>query len=170
MTLRRQALSLAAPLLAALCLGAGAAATLTADGYGAVTIGMTRAQVIKALGADITPDSGDFENCYMSQVVGGTPDLWFMFEDGRLTAIETGEASSVRTDTGIHRGSPEADVRLAYGKAVRREADPYMSPDWHDLYVWRSKTRGLRFDINEKGRVENIYVGSKSIRYSEGCA
>ncbi|MDQ8755720.1 hypothetical protein RCO27_05710 [Sphingosinicella sp. LHD-64] len=62
---------------------------LTPDGYGPVRIGMTRAQVERALAVRLrgTPLEEGPDACIQMSAVRGFPGLSFMFEARRLTRI-----------------------------------------------------------------------------------
>lgn len=157
-------------LVAALaCMGAAAPARLSPDGYGPAKVGMTHGQVERALGVTLEDAEVFTEGCLESGPAGNRPGVMFMFEDGRLTRVTTTDDASVRTAGGLHVGSSVAEVRKAYGKSLVREPAPYADAPAHDLFAWRSPRRGLRFEIDEKGRVAAIHAGSESIRYIEGC-
>jgi hypothetical protein len=154
--------------------------TLTPTGWGPAQIGMTRAQVSKALNVELEGDGFDSEgNC--QELVGAHeafPGLFFMFERGRLTRITTTEPSVVATPRGIHVGSTHEEVRKAYGKGLKAEPHHYeaatnefLTFPAEYLTFWLKPGRsGVRFEMDTQGKVESIHAGTSSIQYAEGCA
>jgi hypothetical protein len=89
-----------------------------------------------------------------------------MVIEGKLTRIET-DNERLETSKGIHVGSTEAQLKRAYGSALKGEANHY-GEGW-DYYLWSGKDRGIRFYVSE-GKVSWIAAGDETIRYIEGCA
>ena len=167
-------------LLLALALSAAPAAApaqspgwrLTPDGYGPVRIGMTRAQVSAALSIRLEGEAIDDANaCIEMGAAQGYPDLFFMFENGRLSRISLGERSRVTTLRGIGIGATAAQVRRAYGRGLRAETHTYIGRPGEYLTFWtRFNAKGVRFETGADRRVQVIHAGNGTIRYIEGCA
>ena len=98
-------------ILAALLLAAASAPHLTPDGWGPVKIGMTQAEVAKALRADLEGEPIEDENVCVEKITARHPGMWFMFLEGRLARISVGEKSKVRTPRGVGLGATAAEVR-----------------------------------------------------------
>lgn len=147
--------------------------TLTPDGWGPARIGMTRAQVSKALHVEL---QGNFiDNEGTCQELVGVDDaltgLFFMFEDGKLTRISATEPSAITTPRGLHVGSTDEEVRKAYGEGLKAEPHHYEEPPAEYLTFWLKPGRsGVRFETDMHGKVESIHAGLSSIQYVEGCA
>lgn len=160
-----------APLVLMLTVAAPNAWLLTPDGYGPVRIGMTQKQVSAALkikleGEPVEP--GD--QCVEMVPAGPDRGLVFMFESNRLARISIGAPSTIATPRGIRIGSTAADVKRAYGKGVKDEPHHYEGPVARYLTYWvRPNTRGVRFETNDKLRVQTIHAGGSSIQLVEGC-
>jgi hypothetical protein len=159
-------------LAMALALAAAAvpAWPLTPDGWGPVKIGMTQKQVAAALNARLTGEAIEDENICVEKV-SARPGMVFMFEEGRLTRISIGEPSKVITPRGIGVGAAAAEVRRTYGKGLESEAHHYVGKPAEYLTYWtKPGVRGVRFETDDKRRVETIHAGGPSIEYIEGCA
>lgn len=145
---------------------------ISADGWNAVRIGMTLEEAEAALGEPLTTDLDVYDDP-SCRIYGSPahPDLSFMVQDGRVATISIGETasgarSSVRTDEGVGLGSSEADLRSAY-PAIEAEPNIYGGVR---MFAWRpGRSRGVRFNLDDGGRVYDIEAGSTSIQYVEGC-
>ena len=157
---------------------------LTAIGYGPLRIGMTIAEVNAALGPDSDPEAvggPEPESCDQFRPARAPEGLLVMVEEGRLTRITLHEAAPVATDRGLRVGATAAEVRAAYGAAVRAEPHEYQEPPAEYLTVWTRgapaaaegttdpAARGLRYEVASDGRVAAIHAGGPSIQYVEGC-
>jgi hypothetical protein len=146
---------------------------LTPDGYGPVRIGMTRAEVERALAIRLRgePLEDGPDACVEMSAVRGFPDLNFMFEERRLTRISAHGASRVTTPRGIGVRATAAQVRRAYGRGLRAEGHHYVGPPAEYLTFWiRPEQKGVRFETGADRRVTVIHAGTSSIQYIEGCA
>lgn len=158
-------------MIALLLAAAGALPHLTPEGWGAVKIGMSQAEVAAALGAKLEGEPIEDENVCVEKVTPAQPDIWFMFEEGRLTRISVGEQSKVTTPRGVGIGATAAEVRRKYPKGLKAEPHHYLDLPGEYLTYWTlPKKRGVRFETDLKRRVATIHAGSASIQYVEGCA
>ena len=157
-------------MIAALVIAA-AAAHLTPDGWGAVKIGMSQAEVARTLGAKLEGEPIEDEKVCVEKITPAHPGMWFMFLDGRLARISAGEQSKVTTPRGIGVGATAAEVRRTYAKGLQAEPHHYLDLPGEYLTYWTvPKKRGVRFETDVKRRVETIHAGDDSIQYVEGCA
>ena len=166
-------------LLATAALAATAAAAqprpwpLTPEGYGPTRLGMTRAQVERALNVRLegTPVD-DADTCIeMGAARGAHRHLIFMFIDRRLSRIAAIDASRVATPRGLGIGATAAQVRRAYGRDLRAEEHTYLGRPAEYLTFWtRPNRRGVRFVTGLNRRVEAVIAGNETILYIEGCA
>jgi hypothetical protein len=146
---------------------------LTPAGWGPVHIGMTRAQVSKALKVELEGDAFDNEgNCIElfpeSEALKGS---YFMFLDGKLSRISISEPSKVVTPRGIGVGASADDVRKAYGEQLQSEPNHYLELPAEYLTFWLKPNKsGVRFETDAQRKVETIHAGNDSIQYIEGCA
>lgn len=145
---------------------------LTRDGYGPVRIGMTRAQVSQALSIRLEGDAIEDEDaCVEMTAAQGYRGFFFMFENGRLSRVSATEPSQAATALGLGMDATAAQVRRAYGPALRAETHAYLGRPAEYLTLWtRRSARGIRFETGTDRRVQAIHVGGASIRYIEGCA
>lgn len=156
-----------------------AAPALTADGWGAMRIGMTRRELEAAFGPDADPEAvggPDPESCDQFRPVRAPKGLVVMVEDGRLTRVSLVEGATLRTDRGLGLGATAAEVRAAHGAALAVEPHEYVPPPGENLTHWARggaadrDARGVRYEIGADGRVSAVHAGGRSIGYAEGCA
>lgn len=146
---------------------------LTPAGWGPARIGMTRAQVSKALKVELQGDAFDNEGTCLELYApdNGLPGMYFMFQDGKLTRISASEPSAIATPRGIHVGSTAEEARMAYGADLKSEPHHYEDPPAEYLTLWlKPEKSGVRFETDMNGKVETIHAGNDSIRLVEGCA
>ena len=156
-------------LLAAAAIPAGA--KLTPDGLGPVRIGMTQAEVAKALGSKLVGDAIDDENLCVEKHSPALRGVYFMFEDRRLSRISISAPSRATTPRGIGIGASARAVRRAYPKGLHAEPHEYLELPAEYLTFWTVKAkRGVSFVTDLKRRVQTIHAGGPSIQYVEGCA
>ncbi len=153
------------------CSGAAATPALTPDGLGALRIGMRERDAAKAGTIRIAKDDGvDTFECRIDKVIG-QPGVYAMAERGVITMIGVREPSHLQTDRGLGLGSREAEVRRAYGSALKVATAAYLEEPAHDLTFWApGGRRGILYETNEHGRVTWIRAGSRSIELIEGCS
>lgn len=162
--------------LSALAASAGApqpaTTPLTPDGWGEVRIGMSEAEAVRRFNLKV-PSSDDgvsSEACRELTFPEGGPALVVMAENGKVTRISVFRGSDLKTDRGFGLGAREADVRKAYGPALKVEPHKYDDLPAHYLTAWTvTGRRGVRYETDQKGRVTTIHVGGPSIQYIEGC-
>lgn len=151
--------------------------TLDFDGYGPVRIGMPIAEAERVTGRPFTHAeyTDRHELCDLLWIEGDPAyaDMLFMQESGVITRVSVSRREeripAVETAQGVGLNDDADAVRAAFGSRIQREVAPYVGPPSYDLYVWRSPERGMRFAIDEQGRVKDIYVGAQSIQYMEDC-
>jgi hypothetical protein len=158
---------------------------LTAEGFGPLRIGMTRAEVVAALGEDRNPDAvggPDPASCDEFYPARAPEGLLVMIEAGKLTRISLVRQAKVKTDRALTLGAPAAAVRAAYGPELRAELHKYQGAPAQYLTAWAKDpqkgegaqtpdtARGILHEIGGQGTVQRISAGGPSIRYVEGCA
>ena len=158
---------------------APAATNLTSAGYGPLRVGMTRAEIVTAMGEDANPDAvggPDPESCDMFRPSRAPEGLLVMVEDGVLTSIHLGRNTTVQTDRGLAIGDTAVAVKQVYGTAAEVSPHKYVDAPAEYITVWTTtehdgaSARGLRYEIGDDGRVQSIAAGGPSIQYVEGCA
>ena len=153
--------------------------TLAATGYGPLRIGMTRAEVENALGADSNPGAvGGPEpaSCDVFHPARAPEGLIVMVEEGRLSRITLMPGSTVKTADGLGLGSTGAQVKAAHADAV---VEPHKYVEGAEyITVWTGgrstngddpASRGIRFETDAAGVVTTIHAGGPSIQLVESC-
>lgn len=162
---------------------APAADVLTAQGFGPLRIGMTRAEVEAALGADSNPGAvggPEPEACDTFHPARAPEGLTVMVEQGVLTSIWLQRGSALKTDRGFGLGDTATAIKAAYGPLAYVSPHKY-SPapaeyitTWSDGgaagYVQNPAARGIAYHIGTDGTAEHVAAGGPSIQYVEGCA
>lgn len=163
---------------------ASASAPLTAQGWGPLRIGMSRAQVVAAVGDHAPiPDLVDSPNgCELFQPVRAPQGLRVMIEGGVLTSVWLRAPARIQTSGRVGLRATPAAIRSAHGAAARFEEGRYAPAPAGTYTVWTSgranehgnmedsSARGIAYHVGESGRVEEIAAGGPSIGYSEGCS
>ncbi len=156
---------------------------LTAEGWGPLRIGMTRAEVVAALGDDANPEAvggPDPASCDEFRPERAPEAMLVMIERDRLTRISLVRPSDVTTDRGHGVGDPGDGIAAAYGADAAREPHKYEPAPAGYITVWSRgggagyvedpNARGLVFEVGQDGAVKAIRAGGPSIQYVEGCA
>ena len=159
---------------------------LTAGGYGPLLIGMTRAEVVTALGDDSDPNSAgsaEPEVCDQWRPTRAPEGVLVMIQDGVLTRISVASPSTLKTDRGFGVGDTAAAIKAAYGPLAVAQPHKYSAPPAEDIFVWATggpatagafvqdvAARGVRYEINGEGRVQIVHVGGPDIQLVEGCS
>jgi hypothetical protein len=152
-------------------------ARLTPDGWGPLRIGMTRAEVVSALGEDAQPDAvggADPAICDEFHPARAPAGMRVMIERGRLTRITLGRDAEIETEHGFRVGSPSGDIKSALGARAVATPHEYGEAPSEYLTVWirpasDPEPRGLVYEIGPDGRVTQVHAGGSSIQYVEGC-
>lgn len=161
------------------------AQVLTAEGYGPLRIGMSRSEVVAALGDDANPEAvggADPEACDEWRPARAPEGLRVMILDGRLARVTATAPSTVETESGLGVGDAAAAIKTAYGDRLTAQPHKYVAAPAEDLFVWTTggpvagayvedpAARGVRYEINGEGRVQMIHAGGPAIQLVEGCA
>ena len=156
---------------------------LTATGWGPLTIGMTKAQVIAAVGDTRSPDAVGIpgSDCLEFEPLRAPEDFWVMIETDKLTRITIGDVSAVKDAKGLGLGDTAARVKEAYGASAVASPHKYQNAPAEYITVWEGgpraepymedeAARGIVYEIDGTGKVGAIHAGGLSIQYVEGCA
>jgi len=157
---------------------------LTPTGWGALKIGMTKDEVIAAVGENSVPGGvggPDEDACTEFHPARAPEGLFVMIEEGKLSRITIIEPSKLKTADGFGLGDDPAAIKTFYG--ARATTTPHKYQDkpaeyvtvWDgalrtDPYVQDPTARGLVYEIDGTGKVGAIHAGGPSIQYVEGCA
>jgi hypothetical protein len=162
------------PALVALITASGAAsAPLTPNGWGKLRIGMRERDAVRLFHMRVPRGPGpriDSFECRQDEVPS-QEGLYVMAQRGIVTRITIAAPNQLVTDRRLGIGSTEAEVKRAYGKALKITTTPYEEEPAHQMIFWSVPgKRGVRYDTNVAGSVEAIYVGDSSIELIEGCS
>jgi hypothetical protein len=156
---------------------------LTAEGFGPLRVGMTRAEVETAMGADSSSGSAggpDPESCDIFHPARAPRGLTVMIEGGVLTSIWLGDGSPLKTDRGFGVGDEAVAIKAAYGTNAHVTPHKYADAPAEYIMTWgvggmsgyvqNPDARGIAYHIGPDGRVEHVAAGGPSIQYVEGCS
>lgn len=156
---------------------------LTSEGFGPLRIGMTRAEVDAAWGADANPGEVGGpgpEVCDQFRPERAPEGVLLMVENGVLTRISLIRDSAVKTDRGLGLGDTAATVKTAYGTQATVTPHKYSDAPAEYVTVWSrggaatyvtdAAARGIVYEIGSEGTVQAIHAGGPSIQYVEGCS
>ena len=161
---------------------APAADVLTAQGYGPLRIGMTRAEVEAALGPDANPEAvggPDPESCDVFHPTRAPQGLTVMVEDGVLTSIWLDDGSILKTDRGFGVGDAATAIKAAYGPIAHVSPHKYAEAPAEYITTWsvggaagyveNPAVRGIAYHVGTSGLAERVAAGGPSIQYVESC-
>ncbi|WGM31137.1 hypothetical protein [Brevundimonas sp. NIBR11] len=159
---------------------------LTAAGYGPLRIGMTKAEVIAAVGDKFNPSlvgGAEPEVCDQWRPARSPEGVTVMLENGVLTRISVASPSTLKTDRGFGVGDTAAAIKAAYGPLAVSTPHKYAPAPAEDIFVWTTggpatageyvqdpNARGIRYEIDGAGKVSIVHVGGPSIQLVEGCS
>lgn len=165
------------PFLATVILLAGTQAAsaedwrITTVGYGPARIGMTVAQVSKALGTKLVSD-GPINDpaCHYMRPEPAVEGLWFMISKDHVVRVDV-LAAGVTTKSGLGVGNSEDRVKDVLGSAVEVTPHKYLAPDGNYLTVWSADRKAaVRFETLQ-GEVTSFYAGRiPEVENVEGCS
>lgn len=160
--------------------------TLTAGGYGPLRIGMTKAEVIAAVGDKFNPSlvgGAEPDVCDQWRPAQSPEGVTVMLENGILTRISVASPATLKTDRGFGVGDTAAAIKAAYGPLAVAEPHKYSPAPAEDIFVWSTggpttageyvqdpAARGIRYEIDGEGKVSIIHIGGPAIQLVEGCA
>jgi hypothetical protein len=157
--------------------------SLTANGWGPLRIGMTKAEVIAAVGDTRSPDAAGIpgSDCLEFQPIRTPDGFWVMLEAEKLSRISIGDMSPVKDSKGLGLGDTAAKVKEVYGASAVASPHKYQDAPaeyitaWEggpraEPYVQDEAARGIVYEIDGAGKVGAIHAGGPSIQYVEGCA
>ena len=171
-----------APETPAVATPAASSGALTSQGWGPLKIGMTKDEVLTAVGDQRDPDAAGIPgDCLEYQPKNAPEFLWVMIEAGKLTRITIADMSKLKTDKGLGLGDSAEAVKEAYGAAAVATPHKYQDKPAEYITVWDGgprkepyvedeAARGLVYEVDGTGQVGAIHAGGPSIQYVEGCA
>ena len=160
--------------------------TLTPTGWGPLRIGMTRAEVVEALGPDANPQNvggAEPEQCDQFRPQRAPENMLLMIEEGKLTRIELRGSNDIHTPEGFTVGDAASAIKAKLGTRLSAQPHKYLDAPAEYLTVWQTdvtpgeggyvddpEARGIVYEIGADGLVDNIFAGGPAIQYVEGCA
>ncbi|MGV3579769.1 hypothetical protein [Brevundimonas sp.] len=160
--------------------------TLTSNGYGPLRIGMTKAEVIAAVGDKFNPSlvgGAEPDVCDQWRPAQSPEGVTVMLENGILTRISVASPATLKTDRGFGVGDTAAAIKAAYGPLAVATPHKYSPAPAEDIFVWTTgapatageyvqdpAARGIRYEIDGEGKVSIVHIGGPAIQLVEGCA
>jgi hypothetical protein len=149
-----------------------AAPLLTATGYGALRLGMTRGQAERAIGAHVSINDIASDDAWVcaNGFITTMPHVDLLLEGLRIKVISIGGGRA--TADGVRIGTSEAQLRRIFGTRAVFTWRPYAggAPGAHNIIVKTGRNREFLFQTGG-GRVETISIGDlPAVEYWEGCA
>lgn len=157
---------------------------ITAEGWGPLRVGMTRAEVTAAVGATSTPGAvggADPQACDLFHPARAPQGLLVMIQQDVLTSIALRNNTTLKTDRGFGVGDTSAAIKAAYGASATSEPHKYVEGAEY-ITIWSvgapssrgwvedANARGVRYETNAEGVVTAVHAGGPSIQYVEGCS
>ena len=151
---------------------------LTAEGWGPLRIGMTRALVVAAVGEDANPEAvggPEPEQCDEFHPRDAPLAMRVMIERGHLTRITLSRGSDAKTRAGFGIGDAATAIMAAYGSEAMSTPHKYWPAAAEYITVWETppsdaaSARGIVYEVGEDARVVHVHAGTSSIQYVEGC-
>jgi hypothetical protein len=165
---------------------------ITSEGWGPLRVGMTRAEVVAALGEDANPNAvggPDPEACDLFHPANAPERLYVMIQRGVLTRITVeGGSATLKTDRGFGLGDQASAIKAAYGASALIQPHHYIGLPAEYITVWTNtggatpnehgwipentapNARGIRYETDAQGIVTALHAGGPSIQYVEGCS
>lgn len=157
---------------------------ITSNGWNTLRVGMTRAEVIAAVGAGNPNAVGgaDPQACDLFHPANAPEGMLVMIQQDVLTSIIVRNNTTLKTDRGFGVGSTAAEIKAAYGASAVSEAHKYVegaeyitiwttgAPATPGTFVQDSNARGVRYETNAQGVVTAVHAGGPSIQNVEGCS
>ena len=141
------------------------------DGYGLARIGMSRGDLEKALGVNLTKDNmtEDPQSCEVVAPSKGYSGIDYLLIDRKLARIDI-SSEKIKTVSGAQIGDSQSSIMALYPSRVTVTPHFYTAPDGSYLTMLsQDKRRGIRFET-DLGKVTRYYVGTtEAIQYVEGC-
>ena len=158
--------------------------TITTQGFGPVTTGMTLQRASKVLGVKLSVGTVDRQadssgQCAYTLPIKAYPNLSFMLIDGKIAradlsmrSLKPKKYSVLMTDKGIRIGDSEKKVKMVYAKKSLK-VEPHKYGDGNDFYLtyWTTPQQksGIRYETTN-GVVTHIQGGNATIEWVEGCS
>ncbi len=164
---------------------------ITSEGWNSLRIGMTRAEVTAAVGAQANPNTvggADPASCDLFHPANAPEGMLVMIQRDVLTSITLRNNTTLKTDRGFGVGDTAAEIKAAYGASAHVLPHHYIGLPAEYITVWTNtggatpnehgllpenttpNARGIRYETNAEGVVTAVHAGGTSIQYVEGCS
>jgi hypothetical protein len=158
---------------------------ITSEGWTSLRVGMTRAEVTAAVGAQANPNTvggADPASCDLFHPANAPEGMLVMIQRDVLTSITVRNNTTLRTDRGLGVGSTAEAVKTAYGASAQVSPHRYVEgaeyitvwtangPPDANTYTENAAARGIRYETNGEGVVTAVHAGGPSIQLVEGCS
>lgn len=155
---------------------------LTADGYGPLTVGMTREAVVEALGGPANENAASEPfACEIFHPSNAPEGLYVLLQEDKLASVYLTESSTIETAEGLKVGDTAQAVNAAYGDKVVKTPSKYLEAPAAYLTIWQSgntsadwvddqDARGIRFSTGTDETIQQITGGGPAIQLVEGCS
>ncbi len=157
---------------------------ITAEGWGPLHVGMTRAEVTAAVGDTATPNAATEpgSTCNLYHPANAPDGVFVMLNQDRLTSITLRNNTTLKTDHGFGIGDTAAAIKAAYGASAQSVPHRYVeggeyitvwtvgAPATATAFVQNPAARGVRYETDAQGRVTAVHAGGDTIQNVEGCS
>lgn len=158
---------------------------ITSNGWNTLRVGMTRAEVTAAVGAQANPNTvggADPQTCDLFHPANAPEGMLVMIQQDVLTSITLRNNTTLKTDRGFGVGSTAAEIKAAYGASAVSEPHKYVqgaeyitvwttgAPATPGTFVQDANARGVRYETDAQGVVTAVHAGGPSIQNVEGCS
>jgi hypothetical protein len=155
---------------------------LTANGYGPLTIGMTREAVVEAMGGPANENAASEPfACEIFHPSNAPEGLYVLLQEDKLASVYLTKSTTIRTAEGLKVGDTADAVMTAYGDKVVKTPAKYLEAPAANLTIWQSgntsadwvkdmDARGIRFSTGTDKTIEQITGGGPAIQLVEGCS
>lgn len=145
--------------------------SLTTDGLGPLSIGMSISQVSRILGVPVKPEYPQDKSCGVADpyLRGNDSPIGLMFSNGALVRVSINRGST-RTPSGFGIGTAESAVRNRFGAALQVEPHAYV-PGGSYLSFTATSDPSRRLVFETDGSKVTAMHGGRSpfVNYVEGC-
>ncbi|MEH1850899.1 MAG: hypothetical protein V7L11_04230 [Nostoc sp.] len=142
------------------------------NGIGAVQIGMTVPQAIKAAGTKLVGDSPN-NNCYYVKPQNEPKNLSFMVTKGRISRVDVRQNTQITTLKGAKIGDTEARIKSLYPGQIKVTPHKYVQNGHYLTFIPKDRAyQNYRVVFETDGKLVTQFRAGKlpEIEYVEGCS
>ncbi|MSP94796.1 MAG: hypothetical protein EXR00_05950 [Alphaproteobacteria bacterium] len=141
------------------------------DGVGPIKIGMSIEEAERALGGTLQIAAADAgSECQYARLASGPSALAFMLTKGVVARIDVRDSTMIQTAAGVHVGSHEAGIALAYPGRVTVTPHKYEAAG-HTMTVTDPARPNERYVFETDGNSVTRYRAGRvpEVEFVEGC-